>query len=120
MQQERKKLSVRVAPGTDQPVAGPADIVGLAVSRKLCVAAVYNKMAVTLAPHIVYTRHDELYVDGVVLEREGKPPREIKLGTFKLAGLAMLALTGRVFTPQSVFDANDAKYAGTTVSVIRV
>ena len=58
-----------------------------AIALKKCVAATYNHSAVTLAPHILYTRHDELYVDAVTLERDGRPPRERKLGTFKLTGL---------------------------------
>lgn len=118
MPQERRTLSVRAVSGGANAVAGPTDIVTLAIARKLCISAVYNKMPVIIAPHILYTRHDEPYLDGVVIEREGKPPKEVKLGTFKIAGLATLALTGRTFDRQAVFVAEEAKYDGTTLAVI--
>jgi hypothetical protein len=89
-----------------------------AIALRKCVDAVYNRMAVTLAPHILYTRHDELYIDAVTIERDGQPPREPKLGTFKLAGLKDLALGGRVFAPNPLFDPLDQKYNGVTLFVV--
>lgn len=89
-----------------------------AIALRTCIAAVYNRMAVTLAPYILYTRHDELYVDAVTVEREGQPPREVKLGTFKLDGLHTLALAGRSFEPQPLFDPTDSKYAGVTLFAV--
>jgi hypothetical protein len=89
-----------------------------AIARRLCVAATYNKSAVTLAPHIVYTRHGELYVDAVAVERDGKPPRELKLGTFKLAGLVDAAITSRSFDRFKLYDAADVKYSGVTIFAI--
>ena len=62
------------------------------VALKKCVAATYNKTQFRLAPHILYTRHDELYVDAVALEKDGAPPREVKLGTFKLSGKKLLEI----------------------------
>jgi len=118
MQSNRKTLSLRVGRDADRAVAGPVDILSLAIARKFCVSIVYNKQTMILAPHIVYTRHDEPYVDGVVLEREGKPPRELKLGTFKLAGLGQLALTGQGFTVQPFYDPADPRYEGVTLSAI--
>jgi len=79
---------------------------------------VYNKTNVTLAPHIVYTRHGELYVDAVPLERDGKPPRELKIGTFKLAGLNGTAITPRSFDRYNGFDPRDPKYDGVTIFAI--
>src|SRR3546814_2621933 len=73
------------------------------IATRKCVETVYNRMAVKLAPHILYTRHDELFIDAVTIEREGKPPREIKIGTFKLAGLSQLALTNQEFQPETIF-----------------
>ena len=46
-----------------------------AIALKTCVEGIYNRMTVKLAPHILYTRHDELYVDAVTVERDGTPPR---------------------------------------------
>jgi hypothetical protein len=61
-------------------------------------------------PHAIYTRHGELYTDAVTLERDGKPPREVKLGAFKLAGLSQLRITPRRFSVEPTFRADDAKY----------
>ena len=72
-----------------------------AIALRKCLEATYNRTRIRLAPHILYTRHDQLYLDGVTLERDGKPPREIKVGAFKLDGLGELALTDRVFDPLS-------------------
>ena len=89
-----------------------------AIALKKCVAATYNRMEVTLAPHILYTRHDDLFVDAVTVERNGQPPREIKLGTFKLAGLNALDVRDREFETQSVFDRADPKYDGVTLFAV--
>jgi hypothetical protein len=107
----------------DRPAAVPAAMLPTrilleAIARRLCVAAVYNKAAVKLAPHIVYTRHDELFVDAVAVERDGKPPRELKLGTFKLAGLGDASITSRTFDRFNGYDASDPKYSGVTIFAI--
>jgi hypothetical protein len=96
--------------------AAPA-LVFEAIVKQLCLAASYNRGEVVLAPHIVYTKHDELYVDAVTLERDGKPPREEKLGTFKLSGLVGPRVTPRRFTPSALFEPADPKYAGALVKV---
>ena len=89
-----------------------------AIARGTCIEAVYNRMKVTLAPHILYTRHDELYVDAVTVERDGRPPREVKLGAFKLTGLREVALAGQSFAREPVFDPGDGKYAGVTLFAV--
>ncbi len=89
-----------------------------AIACNLCVEAVYNRVRMTLAPHILYTRHDELYVDAVALEKDGREPRELKLGTFKLAGLGDMALTERAFTREDLFDPANDKYAGVTLFAV--
>ena len=88
------------------------------IAKRLCVTATYNRMTMRLAPHIVYTRHGELHVDAVTLERDGKAPKEMKLGTFKLSGLGGTALTGRPFATFAAFDSRDEKYAGVTIFAI--
>lgn len=89
-----------------------------AIALRKCVEATYNRMRVKLAPHILYTRHDELYIDAVTIERDGQPPRELKLGCFKLSGLKSPTLEQSEFEPQPVFDPADPKYAGTTLFAI--
>ncbi len=97
---------------------GPVPTVFEAIVRKRCLRATYNRTDITLAPHIIYTRHDDLFVDGVVVERDGKPPKELKLGAFKLAGLAPLRLTARRFTRSDLFHSHDPRYADVTLMAV--
>ncbi|WP_174279010.1 hypothetical protein [Sphingomonas bacterium] len=90
-----------------------------AIVKRHAVAATYNNVAVTLAPHILYTRHGDLHVDAVTLERDGKAPREVKIGTFKLAGLNAVRLTPRRFDASALFDPAAERYAGETVMVVQ-
>ncbi len=59
----------------NQPSAptGPVPTMFEAIVRQMTVTATYNKGAVTIAPHILYTRHGEIYVDATTVERDGKP-----------------------------------------------
>jgi hypothetical protein len=89
-----------------------------AIALKKCLAVTYNRTEMTLAPHILYTRHDELFIDAVALERNGLPPREKKLGSFKIAGLSGLALADRYFEAEPVYDPAVERYEGTTLFAI--
>ena len=89
-----------------------------AIATRRCVSATYNRGRVKLAPHILYTRHDEMYVDAVTVERDGEPPREVKFGTFKLAGLKDVALNNREFEPDPAFDPAEDKYDGVTLFTV--
>ncbi len=120
----RKTLSLKRAEPTAAVEAVAADAPGIpiieaAMQRRLRVRAIYNRSEMQFAPHILYTRHDDPFVDGVVLEREGKPPREIKLASFKLAGLSGLTLTTERFEPQAVFDPAEPRYEGCTLMTLR-
>jgi len=89
-----------------------------AIALQKPVRATYNKVPVSLAPHILYTRHGELYVDAVTIERDGRPPREIKIGTFKVSGLKDMMLVEQRFEPEPMFNPGDAKYEGVTLFAI--
>lgn len=89
-----------------------------AIVKRQAVAATYNRGAVTLAPHAIYTRHDELYVDAVTLERDGKPPKETKLGTFKLVGLGALRITPRRFAISTLFVPGEHRYEGNALMMV--
>lgn len=105
-----------VAPPSPPPASMP--VVFEAIVKQQALAATYNLGAVTLAPHIVYTRHGEFYVDAMTLERDGKPPREPKIGAFKIAGLGSVRVTPRRFTPSELFDPADVRYDGETLLAI--
>lgn len=100
------------------PVPASTPVVFEAIVKKLAIVATYNRGEVTLAPHIIYTRHDELYVDATTIDRDGKPPKEVKLGTFKLAGLSPLRLTARRFERSDLFDPADPRYEGVTLMAV--
>ena len=111
------------APTSDQAAAADLTdanrvIVFEAIARRMCVDAVYNRMTMRLAPHILYTRHDDLFVDAVTLSRDGQPPRETKIGAFKLSGLRDMTITETPFVPQRVFDAADVKYRDVTLFTV--
>jgi hypothetical protein len=89
-----------------------------AIALRKCITARYNRGTVKLAPHILYTRHDELFIDAVTVERDGQPPREAKLGTFKLAGLTELALDTQSFRIFPEFDFGTARYEGATLFAV--
>lgn len=83
-----------------------------------CIAATYNGGRVVLAPHVAFARHGDAYVGAVTLERDGQPPREEKVGLFKLDGLVDLAVLERTFTPSPVFDPKDERYAAATLIAV--
>lgn len=89
-----------------------------AIALRKSVSAIYNRAHVELAPHILYTRHGEMYLDAVTISRDGQPPREIKLSTFKVSGLRELALAAGTFRPQPPFDPGAEKYAGVTLFAV--
>jgi hypothetical protein len=82
--------------------AGAAEVTRLAiVARAIANAhlfrATYNRGTVTLAPYLLYERDEALFVDALTVERDGRPPREVKLGTFRLSGLRNVAATAVPF-----------------------
>lgn len=89
-----------------------------AIVKKQAVAATYNRTELTLAPHILYTRHGDLHIDAVTVERDGKPPKEVKLGTYKLAGLSGVRITPRRFVANALFDPAAERYVGKTLMAV--
>jgi len=91
-----------------------------AIALRKCLEATYNRTRFRMAPYILYTRHDELYIDAVALERDGRLPRELKMGTFKLAGMSDLRVSDQPFEPDNLYNPRDEKYAGTTLFAIEL
>ena len=67
---------------------------------------------------ILYTKHDEVYLDAVAIARDGQAPREVRLGTFKVAGLSDVKVGDAGFEPESLFDPGDGKYQGVTLFAV--
>ena len=89
-----------------------------AIALRKILKASYNRGVVRLAPHILYTRHGEIYVDAITFDRDGAKPREVKLGAFKVAGLKDVAVEDAHFVPDPLFDPADPKYAGVTLLAV--
>lgn len=101
------------------PAATPAPaIVMEAIVRQMCLAATYNRADIIVAPHILYMRHGELFVDALTVSRNLMLAREPKLATFKLAGLGALRVTDRPFEPSALFEPEAEKYAGTALMAV--
>jgi hypothetical protein len=107
-------MTTESAPLPPSPVATVIE----AVQTRRCVNAIYNRDKVVLAPHVLYMRHGEPFVDAVTVARNGMLPREIKVGTFKLSGLGDLVLTGRSFEVHRAFDGAADKYAGAALITV--
>lgn len=89
-----------------------------AIALKKCLRATYNRVDMRLAPHILYTKHDDMHVDAVALEKNGRPPREKKLGTFKVLGLSNMALCDDGFEIEDFYEPEAERYAGVTLFAV--
>ena len=106
---------------TDKPEPVPnggAPVVLEGIVRKQCVAATYNRMAVILAPHVLFMKNDAPYVGAVTIERDGQPPREPKLGLFKLDGLVGLHLDERNFATSALYEPEDERFADAVLMAV--
>ena len=98
----------------------PTPLVLEAIALRKCLDAVYNNGTVRLAPHILFSRHDELYISAVTVSRDGQAPREPKLGTFKLVGLRDLKVTEEAFNPFPGFDPTSNEHGGTSLFMLEL
>lgn len=89
-----------------------------AIALQQCISATYNRMRVILAPHILYTKHGELYIDAVTMKRDGELPREVKIGAFKLTGLKDLTANDQAFTRDKAYNPGEPKYEGVTLFAV--
>ena len=76
-----------------------------AIALKRLILANYNGAEMLLAPHQLFSRHDELYVSAFNPRKNWRSEEERRLGHFKLDGLSNLRLTDETFEPLPDFDA---------------
>ena len=86
-----------------------------AIATKHCLKAGYNGTTFILAPHILYTRRDLVYLDAVPFMKNDAPPREEKIATFKVDGMADIAMADGEFSICPLFEPYLEKYRGTTL-----
>ena len=101
-----------------QPSEAPPLVLFEAIARRQQVSAVYNGMETRLAPHILYTREEMLYLGAIVTMRRGEPVQHVKLSIFKVQGLNDLTLLTAPFQVDREFDPSDPRFAATTVFVV--
>ena len=119
MELEQVREPVRVRPKLGlkiQAPQDPAEVIRRAIETLTCVAATYNRGQVKLAPFVLYHRDDAVFADAVTVERDGRPPREPKLGAFRLSGLSDVRPTREPFTPEFGIDLAEAKYAAGVIA----
>ena len=85
------------------PIASPSELIAFAIERGICVLAVYNRSETVLAPESLFERNGDAFMKAVTLETDERTPKVLKLGTFKLAGLSDLRLSGRSFDAGTLF-----------------
>lgn len=89
-----------------------------AIALKKCVTLVYNNVPMKLAPHVLYSKHNAVFIDAVILEKHGLSGHNKKLGAFHLSGLNELQLTDQPFEIDAVFKPAAEKYAGVTLFMV--
>ena len=89
-----------------------------AIALKKCVTLVYNNVPMKLAPHVLYSKHNAVFTDAVILEKHGVARRDKKIGAFHLSGLNELQLTDQPFEIDAAFEPVAEKYAGVTLFMV--
>ena len=89
-----------------------------AIALRRHLAATYNKLALVLAPHVLYKRNDSYFIDAITLLRDGVEPREPKVGSYNLAGLNDLRVLDDGFEIHPLFNRMDVKYRENTLFMV--
>lgn len=74
-----------------------------AIAHRKVVEARYNNGTVTLAPHLLFERHGDLFTSALNMGKTWRVDEDPRLGQFKLAGLADVRLTDETFAPLPSF-----------------
>lgn len=69
------------------------------IARRRIVEATYNSTVITLAPHLLFERHGDLYLSALNLNKNWRSDEDPRLGQFKIAGLASAAILEEEFEP---------------------
>ena len=112
------ELGLNMGLGLGVAPTAPTAILCQAIARHVCVTATYNNKALILAPHIVFTKHDDQFLGAVTIEQDGKKSKVSKLGTFKLTGLTAIASTTTQFEVYRSFNTADPQYADNIVCAL--
>lgn len=89
-----------------------------AIARKRMVTAHYNGQILTLAPHLLFERHGDLFISALNLNKNWRSDEDPRLGHFKLGGLASIELTEETFDPLPGFEAAPPREADTPLLAV--
>lgn len=70
-----------------------------AIATRRLVTADYNARTITLAPHLLFERHGDLFIGAYNPAKSRRSDEEPSLGYFKLKGLSNIALSPDNFEP---------------------
>jgi hypothetical protein len=76
-----------------------------AIARKQAVTARYNGDEIKLAPHLLFERRGDLFLQALNMGKAWRTDEERRLGQFKLAGLIGTKLLDEAFAPLPHYDA---------------
>lgn len=75
-----------------------------AIARRRTITALYNGAQLTLAPHLMFERHGDLFVGALNLGKNWRSDEEPRLGQFKLDGLGSAEVGEDSFEPLPSFE----------------
>lgn len=90
-----------------------------AIEARTLVTAVYNLGAVKLAPYVLYARAGALFIDALTIDRDGRTPREAKLGAFRLPGLGDVRRTSEPFDASLAIAFDEERYRAGILATVR-
>ncbi|NNM76169.1 WYL domain-containing protein [Sphingomonas sp. ID1715] len=97
-------LRTAAAPGPETGGEPSEALLRRALRERSRIEARYNKGHVVLEPLLMFREHDALFLVAGTALRDGQPPREPKIGIFRLAGLSELAASEQRFVPPAFED----------------
>ena len=92
-------------PRRTSEASAPHLLIMEAIAQRLIICVRYNQKMIELAPHFLFSRHEDLFLGAVNLNKNRRNGEEPRLGEYKLAGLSEIGLTTRSFEPLPGFEA---------------
>lgn len=74
-----------------------------AMRAERLVSVVYNRGRSMLAPYTIFSRYGDEYIRAITAARDGREPRRLKFGTFKVAAFGDLQVTQVTFAGGPLF-----------------
>lgn len=75
-----------------------------AIARQRILTASYNGAIVRLRPHLLFERHEELFLSALNVDKGWREGEEMRLGQFKLSGLGNITVLEESFEPLADFN----------------